>query len=183
MQSVAIKRFTRSNVRRELLRQDKIVRAEMVKELTDASLTLAVFFGLAVKRWRNKPKFTPAFTLTPDLLVADINLSGKKKAIAIWNWIDKGTGLYGPKKAKYPITPKRPGYPLKFQSGYSAITQPVARINVGSGKSSGPTVRTMKVMHPGIKARKFTETAEDILTPPLKRRMENALRRASRKIK
>ncbi len=180
---MAIKRFTRSNVRRELLRQDKIVRAEMVKELTEASQTMAVFFGLAVTKWKNKPKFTPALTLTPKLLVSDVNISGKKKAVNIWHWIDKGTGKFGPKKRPYIIRPKRPGYPLKFQSGYSAITQPVAKINVGSGKSSGPTVRAMEVKHPGIKARKFTETAEEILSPPLKRRMENALRRASRKIK
>ena len=56
-------------------------------------------------------------------------------------WLIHGTGLYGPKKSKYPITPKGPGYPLKF---------------FWERGPHGPGVYFfMRVMHPGIKPNPF----------------------------
>jgi hypothetical protein len=107
----------------------------------------------------------------------------------IWNWLDKGTGLWGPRKAKYPIRPRRPGYPLRFRTGYVARTKPnsfQARLS-GGGQATGPEARAMHVMHPGIKSRNWTpmlvdKTVEwffERLPYELEREIKRALREAT----
>jgi len=59
---------------------------------------------------------------------------------------EKGSGKYGPKGTKYPITPKRAGYPLRFYSW-----------------RRGTWVSTYKVMHPGVKPTHFLEVATDLV--------------------
>ena len=63
----------------------------------------------------------------------------------IGKWLIHGTGLYGPRGAKYPIVPKGPGYPLKFYW---------ARGPRGPG-----IYYFMRVMHPGIKPNPFPSRA------------------------
>ncbi len=58
---------------------------------------------------------------------------------------DKGSGKYGSKGAPYPITPKRPGYPLSF-----------------FWHRKGQQVAFWKVMHPGVKATHFLEVASEL---------------------
>jgi hypothetical protein len=54
-------------------------------------------------------------------------------------FIERGTGLYGPKRAKYPIVPRRKKY-LSWTVG-------------GSFGVSGTRFFAKKVMHPGVKPR------------------------------
>lgn len=58
---------------------------------------------------------------------------------------NSGSGLYGPSGAKYPITPKGKGYPLRFYWARKKVW-----------------VSTFKVMHPGVKATHFLGVASDL---------------------
>jgi hypothetical protein len=73
----------------------------------------------------------------------------------VWHWLNSGTGLYGPKKKKYEIKAKNAPL-LRFNTNYSAKSQPGVLKSSGSGKSSGPVVMTKKVMHPGIRPRNWS---------------------------
>lgn len=123
----------------------------------------------AVSDWQNKPSFSTTFTAdSADMFDVLIVPSGGMKDV--WKFIDLGTGLYGPKHSKYLILPKTPGGLLKFRTGYSPRTAPIALSQVGSGEASGSWVSTPQVIHPGIKARKFFETWLDELSPSLELR-------------
>lgn len=178
-----VKRAVRNSIRQELVRQDKIVRAALVKELTQTSFALAAGLTASVQGWKKKPKFKPVIEIKPKLLRADVNIEGSKELVNIFHYVDKGTGKFGPKKSSYIIQPKVEGGMLRFRTGYKPRTKAIAKANVGPGKATGPFRSAKEVVHPGIKGRKFTETIEDVLSPDFKRRMENTLLRASRKIK
>ena len=100
--------------------------------------------------WGSRPRFESSYDYTATTATATVGTDN-----AIYGYVDRGTGLWGPKRAKYPIVPKGPGYPLKFRSGYKAKTAPGV-IGSGGGGSFGPFVRAWGVMHPGIKTRGFT---------------------------
>lgn len=156
------------------------MRKEVRDEMQVTAQDMADWLTIAVKGWKKvKARFAPRVEIKPGMLraFADIAGTGKK----IFGYIDQGTGLYGPKRKKYVIKPKAPNKVLKFQKGYKPKTAPVAQINVGPGKASGKWVRAVKVIHPGIKARKFTETVSKELKPSFDRRIDNAFRRGLRK--
>lgn len=171
------------SLRQEMIRQDKIVRADLFKAADEAGFAMAALLTAAVQSWKLKPKFTPETTVKPELIQSVVKITGKKKAKQVFGWVDQGTGKFGPKKSPYIILPKKPGGSLFFNTGYQPRTKPIAKANVGPGKASGPLVVAKGVIHPGIKAREFTTTLEDNLSPDWKRRAENALKRASRRIK
>lgn len=66
----------------------------------------------------------------------------------IWHWVDKGT-------RPHMIRPKNPRGRLRFQTGYSARTQP-GQAHAGSGTASGDVVHSAGVQHPGTAPRGFT---------------------------
>ena len=68
----------------------------------------------------------------------------------IFGYVDQGTRAHI-------ITPRRPGYPLRFRSGYRAKTAP-GRIWAQTGGAFGNWVRAMYVNHPGTKPRRILET-------------------------
>ena len=77
-----------------------------------------------------------------------------------FQWINEGTGLWGPKHSKYPIiagyyTGKSSAKNLAFPSVFKSKTRP-GRIKARGGMSGGPMVRVPMVMHPGIKPRDIT---------------------------
>lgn len=170
----------RSNLRQTMIRQDKLIRAELREECRQTARDGAKWLGVAVQGWSApKPRFAPRVVVRPDLIMAFVDVAGSAKKKFIY--VDKGTGKYGPRKRAYLIQPKTPGGKLHFQTGYSAKTAPVAKVNVGTGQRSGPWVKTIRVIHPGIKPRKFTETVWDELNPDFVRRIENAIRRGVRR--
>ena len=71
----------------------------------------------------------------------------------IYGYVDKGTRPHA-------ITPKGPGYPLRFRSGYNAKTTPGV-IGSGPGGPFGDWVRAMSVWHPGTKPRGFSKAIYD----------------------
>lgn len=78
------------------------------------------------------------------------------KRAQIFDWVDKGTGLWGPKKKKYKIRPKKKGGVLAFKTPYTAGSVPnsttTAPARVGSNQ-----VFAAEVTHPGIKSRNWTK--------------------------
>ena len=145
-------------------------------------------FGKGVKReldgvvsdWssKNRPKFTVKIQTRPDEIIVAVAPRKRSKASQIFKYVDEGT-------KPHVIKPKpnnKKGL-LFFRTGYSPRTLPVARAHVGSGTSSGPLVAARSVNHPGTKARLFTKTITNESRPDFRRRMENAMRRAQRKLK
>lgn len=177
-------RSVRSQLRRELLRQDKILKQEIAKEVNEAAFALSALLTASVRSWKNKPKFSPDVRVEPHEIRGDVKITGKTKDKNVFGWVDRGTGKFGPKKQAYKI-PKVPNanITLRFRLGYKPKTKAIAKGNVGPGKATGPWVSAKQVTHPGIKAREFTSTLVENLSPDWKRRSENALKRAARRIK
>lgn len=97
-----------------------------------------------VKTWKRKPKFTasaPRFERGNYVIAVGTD-------DRIYGYVDKGT-------KRHRIRPRRARF-LRFQSGYTAKTIPLA-IRSRSGGASGATVFSRGVMHPGTEARKFSE--------------------------
>lgn len=173
---------TGSRVRQAVIRQDQILRQELYTELFNTGEALLVDLRFAVVSWRNKPRFIAKVIVRPGLIMVSVQADRRSKAGKIFVWVDRGTGIHGPKKRPYIIKPKNKPY-LKFRTNYLAKTAPVAKgatsakVNVGPGVSIGPWVQTLKVVHPGIEARRITEAARNSLKPSFRRRVENAIRR------
>ena len=172
-------RGVKSSLRQTMIRHDKRLRAELRAESQQTARDMANWLTVAVRPWSKKPRFAPRVTVRPDWIEAKVDVAGNARKIFFY--VDQGTGKWGPKKRAYPI-PKQvqPGKLLKFQTGYSAKTQPKAQIGMGSGQRSGGWVSKAQVMHPGIEPRKFSETVTDELKPDWQTRIEQVLRRYAR---
>lgn len=102
--------------------------------------------------WSDRPKFEVHVKLG----------SSPEQGIICWvtsdderyNWIDRGTGKWGPRHSAYPIRAK-PGRLLAFPSVFTPKTRPNS-LQAGPGSIGGPMVYRQTVMHPGIEPRNFT---------------------------
>ena len=99
--------------------------------------------------WSHQPTFEK---------IVDVQADGSFSALVgtddrIYTYVDQGT-------SPHIITPKRPGYPLRFASGYRAKTRPGVLGSSGGGPF-GPDRFAMLVRHPGTKARNFTKMIFD----------------------
>lgn len=133
-----------------------------------------------VSDWETEVKFRIVKKVGyKEIRVEVVPHKGKK----IFTYVDKGT------KGPYPITPKkrRPKSKgkkaLAFQLGYSARTAPIAQAHLGSGTSSGEWMFAQKVMHPGIKARQFSETVRKDTLPEFRKITEAVFRKLQRSMK
>lgn len=124
-----------------------------------------------VREWTNKPDFGETVYTSEDLIEFTIKPKGNKKVVKIFEYVDLGT-------KPHIIMPKIKGTYLKFRGGYSARTMPVAKYNVGVGRSFGQWVSAMQVNHPGNKPRKFLETYLDELAPTFQQRVQLEINRA-----
>jgi len=172
----------RSPIRQTLIRQDHVLRQEVLDEMLATGKEMRLQYKRITTRWTHKPKFKIETEIGVDLIrltiVPDTNdLAGK-----IFQWVDKGTGKYGKRGSAYEIKPKRSNVKglLTFRRNYYPKTAPVAQFG-GPGVKGGPWVSKKVVLHPGIEARRFTEVLLARMTPPLKRRIDNAIRRAQRR--
>lgn len=146
-----------ANIRRQLIRQFNRLEAGLIAGLEEVGRDWQTYNRLTVANWRGKPRwiFTVEHQSKSLQLTARVTGPNGPK----WYWINKGTGLHGPKKRSYIIRP-RPDNPtgmLAFQRDYNPKTRPVAQANVGDGSRSGPLIRTTQVRHPGIPARLFSQ--------------------------
>lgn len=161
-----------SGFRRHLIETDKVLRAELFSAASQTAEILRAELQDAVSDWKHKPKFTAIVTLKPGLIQGTVGAKGQEATI--FGYVDRGTKphIIRPKVAKA----------LKFQLNYSPRTQPIARAKTGTGRASGPTVFAKEVHHPGNKPRKFAETFSDILAIEFRRRTEDAIKRAIRRV-
>lgn len=144
------------------------VRGACVTALMNASDDIQSTARDTVREWRNRPGFGETVYNGQDRIEFLIKPTGNRKVIKIFGYVDLGT-------KPHIITPKIPGTFLRFRSGYSARTQPIAKYNVGSGRSFGDWVSKASVNHPGSKARLFLETHADKLIPSLQVRVQNQI--------
>ena len=139
-------------------------------------------FKKTTATWQHKVTFTKIVSVMPDVEI----LVGTDDQI--YTYVNDGTGLYGPKKKKYPIfagiyTGKSNKKALSFQWGgpgsYRAKTSP-GKIGSTAGGPSGPMVAFPYVEHPGIKPRKFDITIQEKWESRFKRQMEKAMSKAAK---
>lgn len=146
---------------------DKVHKA-CVQALMNASDDLQSTQRDVVRRWKNRPDFGEETFFSPDVIEFTIKPKGSKKVLAIYKYVDKGT-------KPHIIKPKIPGTYLKFRGGYSAMTQPIAKYNVGSGMSFGSWVSKSQVNHPGNAAREFMKDSMEKLIPSLQQRVQTEI--------
>jgi len=95
----------------------------------------------------------------------------------VWNWVNFGTGLFGPRRRKIKIRPKRRGGRLRYLPIYNPHTTPTR--HGGSGTKSGDPVFARAVEVKGIKPRRFdlkvAKMAEDKFYPEWPKVMKRAI--------
>ena len=135
-------------------------------------------FEATTKTWDHKPQFVKEVDVKTSPVQVLVGTDDE-----IYRYVDEGTGLYGPKKRKYPIfagiyTGKSNKKALSFRWGgkgsYRAKTRPGV-IGSTSGGPSGPMVAFPYVEHPGIKPRNFDKTIQKKWEPRFKRLIEQAM--------
>lgn len=178
-----VSRRTQSTVRRIVVSRDRLLRQELRDEMTRAANALELLHEQSVRGWSFEVRFIKSISVTRNLIAALVRPDARTKAGKIYTYVDKGTGLHGPRQQAYKIpkfvTPD--SKLLKFRTNYQPKTKPVAKANAGPGTATGGWVTKQQVTHPGIEARKFSETYIERLSPSFKRRIDNAIRRAVRR--
>jgi hypothetical protein len=155
-------------VRKELGRTlDRIVKPHFIQR-----------FDIVVKNWKHQPTFKGRKFIRPDKIWVNIFPSGDKESVAIYGFVTRGT-------KKHPISAKNAPF-LAFMWGgkgsYKPKTKPIGKIG-GPGIVVGGTLRRpFKVEHPGSEARNFEKAIKDDEKAWFSRTMENAWRRAIRRI-
>lgn len=124
-------------------------------------------FDRTVKTWKHKPKFnikiTPMLmTLTTKRFEASITTKDK-----IYRYVNYGT-------KRHEIKAKKEDGMLVFTVGSKPKTTP-GTLDASAGSDSGKTGAAKKVMHPGIKARRFDLIVEKKWKPKWRDRMQKAM--------
>ena len=146
---------------------DNVVKPHMIRR-----------FDLVVMNWKHQPKFKARKFIRLDRIWLDVYPTGKEEDVAIYGYVTKGTR---PHKITAKNAPR-----LAFMWGgpgsYKPKTKPKGKIG-GPGIVVGGTLRRpYSVNHPGSEARDFEGTIRDDEKPWFSRTMENAWRRAIRKL-
>jgi uncharacterized protein VirK/YbjX len=160
-------------MRQALIAQDKAIRAELQEVADQYATAIRAKHEAVVRDWTHRVKFQKRVSVSRRQVSATVWATGQHRKL--YQWIDKGT-------QPYLILPRRAPY-LTFRAGYDARTQAVARFNAGTGRHYGAWRRKRAVRHPGIRARKFSETFNQEILPDFRRDVENAIRRGLRRRK
>lgn len=149
---------------------DREIRQGVIDDTRIVADRQAARLNDVTRKWKNKVKFSrltkQARGQTRQLIVAE----GTDKALEIFGYVDEGTEAHL-------IFPKKPGGKLAFQSNYSARTAPIANSKAGTGKSSGKTIFSEGVLHPGTEARDFTGYTQLQAEEELEQRIEERINR------
>ena len=146
-------------------------KAAMMRELTgemkDIQKDVRKDFDATTRTWKHDAKFENEFESNQRKIRFFTGTDD-----AIYGYVSGGTKphIIRPKRAKA----------LRFMGTYSAKTMPGV-IGSNSGGSSGATVFSQGVQHPGTKARKFPEAVEKKWKRPFPKRIRAALDRAAKK--
>lgn len=166
-------RVTTRAVRKEIKAAYNVVGNDVIRDLN------AMIAG-----WSTKPKFQKKVFISAKRggqWRLEIRVDRRTRGGKRFTWVDQGTGLYGRRKRRYPIRPKRKKA-LSFRVPHRPKT-----LAPGQAMPSGQakTVVTQLVMHPGIRPRKFTARTVKKYSNRMNRkgfyrRTENAARRGFR---
>ena len=149
----------KGSLRKTLSQQDKRLRQLLLQACINTGTIFKRTQETVVQSWKIDVGFKTQAVVIPNLIEVSILATGQDAAI--YFYIDRGTGTYGPKGQPYVILPKG-DYPLRFQTGYAPRTSPIGKFG-GPGQAFGPWVSKHSVIHPGIKAREFSKsTAQNI---------------------
>jgi hypothetical protein len=146
--------------------KDKGFRLTLINKARKIGNAMKRDFEATTKTWNHKPVFT-----------VDVSTKGQGPAVLvgtnseIYGYVNDGTKPHDiyPKRAKV----------LRFQGGYSAKTSPGV-IGSGAGGSSGATVFSRGVRHPGTKARNFDEVIARKWQTRFRAEMEEAMAQATK---
>ena len=141
---------------------------------------------IVVKDWKSDVGFKVKFVTTPRRMYVHVFPTGKDKEV--WTYVDLGTR---PHKIAAKNAP-RLAFMMSVDAGGKfvrggyvpkTLAKP-ARTVVGGGyvKSPKALARPIEVDHPGSEGRGFTEQIAKDLQPEFRREMENAFRRAARRV-
>jgi hypothetical protein len=124
-----------------------------------------------VEGWKHKPDFGTRLTVKRDEIALFAFATGPDADQ--YNLVDAGS-------PPHTIEP-RGGGTLRFRTGYQAATRP-RRLTSRAPKRSGPMRVAKIVFHPGFEPRDFYETVGTVVIPEYRRRIKNALQRATRRM-
>lgn len=132
------------------------VRAEIRKAFANETFPAIVAdINKEISGWSGKPKFRYKVDEQGRKTTFSVFVDDSTKIGQILIWVDKGTGLEGPKKAKYPITAVN--VPLmKFVVPYQPKTFPVQPLRYDPN-APPKFIQRYTLMHPGIQARGISE--------------------------
>lgn len=145
----------------------KAVMAEVEKEMKAIHKEVDKDFDSTVRTWDNKPKWDKEFKAGSNQI-----RFATMTANEIYGYVSGGT-------KPHRIVPKRAKV-LAFPGTFKAKTSP-GTIPSGAGGSSGATVYSKGVMHPGTKARNFDEQIRRKWEKPFANRLKTAMSRAAKK--
>lgn len=147
------------------LKNDKM-RLELLTAMNEIGDGIKKDFERTTKTWKHKVKFTIVKAIPTNLGRVEILVGSDDP---IYRYVNEGTQAHV-------ILPKN-ATRLRFPSTYTAKTVPGV-IDARQGGPSGNDVFSKGVIHPGTKARNFDDAIAKNWQKRMKRRMEEAMRRA-----
>lgn len=169
-------------IRRGIRSARRVAAFEPIKEeITQAIETRIIpriegYFQNVVNEWapENRPKIETKKTEGPNYIEWYTRPVGDNARI--WDYVTNGT------KRHY-ITPKRPGYPLRFLWGGPGSYKPKTGFG-GQYRGPGRVVngrmrRFMIVDHPGNKGRNFEKHFKRYINPAFRKETERAVKRGA----
>lgn len=163
----------RSRIRRRIIKLEDGFKDEMKRELVPVAKKLVTKFRRVVSDWQHKPSFSYRITVSRKAIRLTVFPRGENRQIFLW--VDQGTEPHIIRAKNVPF--------LRFQTGYSARTQPIAKYRQGDGKSHGDWASAQVVNHPGTEARDFGATYKKDMLPDFQEVKENAFKRAVQRAK
>jgi len=160
--------FTIKGIKPQKLRVDDI-RLKILNELRAEGRVQKKLLEKTVSAWKIRVGFDFAIGLTRN--DATVLIGPSSGEAQIWNWLDEGT-------RPHRITARR-APALRFQVGYRASTTPGV-FNSRPSEKFGEWRRPYSVMHPGTKARKWSEKMEQRRRKPFQKRILKAAAGGSR---
>lgn len=130
---------------------------------------LRKLFQQTVYGWSTKPTFGWTQRRTADEISITMYPQGERADV--WEMLNEGTPAHS-------ITPRR-GF-LQFRPGYRAATTP-GSIQSRRAYRSGKPVYARRVAHPGIEARRFTESIAEAYNNPFMNEMQSAINNVASK--
>lgn len=161
----------RSRIRRRMIKLEDGFKDELKTELEPVAKKLVTKFRRVVSDWNTKPVFSYRITVSRKSIRLTVYPKGEGRQRFLW--VDQGTEPHIIRAKNVPF--------LRFQTDYSARTQPVAKHHQGDGKAYGDWRSAIQVNHPGTEARKFGETFKKDMLPDFQDAKETAFKRAMRR--